>query len=702
MNISFDKNGYIINGQRSFFLSGEFPYFRVPKKDWKTRLEQFKKSGGNCVATYVPWVIHEANEGEILFDDCDERSLTDFIKTVQEVGLALIVRPGPYVYSELINSGLPTWIARDYPEVLARDISGNSFFIESVSYLHPVFLQKVKRWYTAFSNVVRPYLSTNGGPITMIQVDNELIGVHVWWGSIDYHPETMGFGKEGGRYPVFLQDKYTNIENLNKAYGTKYSSFTEVYPKPESQNGVESARIVKDYHDFYCATVEEYAVVLKDYLRENGIDVSLCHNVSGSTMIPNMKDMNKKMGQDFILGVDNYYALNINWPQNNPTPQYFLRVLFGMDLLDALGNPPTVYEMPGGSPSQIPPILKEDLYTCYMTNLAAGMKGVNYYIYTGGNNVWDTGINTDVYDFCAFISHTGEIRNTHKALDEFHEFVHKNEWLASAKRFASVQVGAEWQTLRGNHYSAMAGADNTVAAQDKADKCVMLSLLSGKYSGKYIELTQEIDVKKPLIICGPDTMSAVAQTNVKNFVENGGKLLIFSTIATLNENFEPCTILSDFIGEMQTAKNDTTAQVTLINGYRVYGVSCKNKIITLPEGAKPFITDEFGKNILGFTKNIGKGEVLYCGGTWLTSSFIQVQALESILAQMDAKPCVESSNRTIYTTLFENDNKKGVFVLNLYTGAQESNIKVYVGDKVTDLGNIKLAPMEVKFILLNE
>ena len=67
-----------------------------------------------------------------------------------------------------------------------------------------------------------------------------------------YHPETMGFGKEGGRYPVFLQDKYTNIENLNKAYGSNYSSFIEVYPKPESQSGVESARVVKDYHDFYC------------------------------------------------------------------------------------------------------------------------------------------------------------------------------------------------------------------------------------------------------------------------------------------------------------------------------------------------------------------------------------------------------------------------------------------------------------------
>lgn len=33
MKIEFDKSSFIINGERKFFVSGEFPYFRVPKAD---------------------------------------------------------------------------------------------------------------------------------------------------------------------------------------------------------------------------------------------------------------------------------------------------------------------------------------------------------------------------------------------------------------------------------------------------------------------------------------------------------------------------------------------------------------------------------------------------------------------------------------------------------------------------------------------
>ena len=79
-SFSFDKNGYIIDGVRQFMVSGEFHYFRVPKADWERRLNLFKEAGGNTVATYVPWCVHEQVEGEILFDDCEERDFSDFLR----------------------------------------------------------------------------------------------------------------------------------------------------------------------------------------------------------------------------------------------------------------------------------------------------------------------------------------------------------------------------------------------------------------------------------------------------------------------------------------------------------------------------------------------------------------------------------------------------------------------------------------------
>ena len=157
MKFSFDNTSIIIDGERKFLISGEFPYFRVSKSDWSRRLDLFIECGGNCVASYVPWLIHEPEEGKILFDDCNERDLTDFIKIVAKKGLMLVLRPGPYVYSELVNSGLPRWLVNDYPELLARDIDGKIFSRESVSYLHPLFLEKVEKWYAEFSLAIKPW-----------------------------------------------------------------------------------------------------------------------------------------------------------------------------------------------------------------------------------------------------------------------------------------------------------------------------------------------------------------------------------------------------------------------------------------------------------------------------------------------------------------------------------------------------------------
>lgn len=61
--IEFDRLCYRIEGKPTYLYSGEFHYFRVPKADWRKRMELFKEAGGNCVATYIPWLIHEPTEG---------------------------------------------------------------------------------------------------------------------------------------------------------------------------------------------------------------------------------------------------------------------------------------------------------------------------------------------------------------------------------------------------------------------------------------------------------------------------------------------------------------------------------------------------------------------------------------------------------------------------------------------------------------
>ena len=62
--LTFDKKYYFIDGKPVYLYAGEFHYFRVPKPDWRRRMQLFKEAGGNCLATYIPWLIHEPEEGE--------------------------------------------------------------------------------------------------------------------------------------------------------------------------------------------------------------------------------------------------------------------------------------------------------------------------------------------------------------------------------------------------------------------------------------------------------------------------------------------------------------------------------------------------------------------------------------------------------------------------------------------------------------
>ena len=111
----------------------------------------FKEAGGNTLATYVPWLIHEPVEGTILFDDVPYRDLTDYLKAAQEEGLQVVLRPGPYSYSELLNSGMPNWLVDHYDELMAKNLQGNTFHPDTISYLHPLFLEKVRPFFRAFA-----------------------------------------------------------------------------------------------------------------------------------------------------------------------------------------------------------------------------------------------------------------------------------------------------------------------------------------------------------------------------------------------------------------------------------------------------------------------------------------------------------------------------------------------------------------------
>lgn len=703
MAIQVKNQSYIINGRRQFLYSGEFHYFRVPKGEWEKRLLALKEMHGNCVATYVPWIIHEPEEGKILWDDVDARSLTDFLELCSKLELQVILRPGPLQYAELVNQGLPNWLYDKYPQIQLRRIDG-SIMHKHPSYMHPVFLEKTRTYFKAFAEVAGKYMSKNGGPVSMVQVDNENMGIHVWRGSIDYNAETYGFGKEDGRYAGYLKAKYKTIGKLNQAYCTEYTSFAEVYPEKYAPNERSRSRQKKDYFDFYVSMNAEYLRILADWLREDGIEEIICHNSGSPGMNGYFDQAVDKMGAGFLLGSDHYYNLNQTWPQNNPTPQYALTMFMSCEQLRNMGMPPTALELPGGSLSDTIPILPEDILACYMTNVAMGLKGINIYIFTGGKNFGQTGTTGDVYDYHALIRANGDINPTYHAAKRFGSFIEEHAWLQEAERLSAVRVAYENEWNRSERFGLNEG-ENQTDAYEFVKRGVLYSLMASEYAPEMVDISRQIpDTDKPLVLCAPTALSEQAQRNTVAFVKAGGNLLLLNTMPALDEDYQACTILKDFLGFDFTVYGEDKrgfqqySKSVALEGMdeNIYYLNFHGSIADKDCTPLGYLDDE-KKDILFAEKEIGNAKVIFGAVSFNLTVFSQLTMMRTLVSRLGAKETLYHSNEYVFTSLFEGRNgEKMVFLMNLYSGKNTTDIRV--GDKVIE--GIQLEPMEVKTICL--
>lgn len=147
-----------LDGRSLQIISGEMHYPRIPRADWRHRLRMARAMGLNTVATYVFWNYHETSPGVFDFHT-GNRDLAAFVRTAQEEGLWVILRPGPYVCAEWDFGGLPPYLLKA-PAAQVRSSD-------------PRYLSAAKRYIDALAAQVRPLLVTHGGPILMVQVENE-------------------------------------------------------------------------------------------------------------------------------------------------------------------------------------------------------------------------------------------------------------------------------------------------------------------------------------------------------------------------------------------------------------------------------------------------------------------------------------------------------------------------------------------------
>lgn len=147
-----------MDGKATQIHSGEMHFARIPEAYWRQRLKMAKAMGLNTIATYVFWNFHEIKPG--VWDWTSERhNLAKFVKIAQEEGLWVILRPGPYVCAEWEFGGYP-WFLQKVPGMQIR-LDNAPFLKANHAYIQQLYAQ------------VKDLLVTKGGPIIMVQAENE-------------------------------------------------------------------------------------------------------------------------------------------------------------------------------------------------------------------------------------------------------------------------------------------------------------------------------------------------------------------------------------------------------------------------------------------------------------------------------------------------------------------------------------------------
>ena len=161
--VTFDKNSFMVDGQRLNVWSGEIHYWRAPDvNSWRDLFQKMRANGYNAVSLYFFWGLHQSKEGGPFdFSKGTIKDLDLLLTMAQEEGLYVIARPGPYVNAEISMGGLPAWMTNYSGGLRTTD---------------PKVLAASKAWLHAFNQIASKHLVTKGGgSVLLYQVENELL-----------------------------------------------------------------------------------------------------------------------------------------------------------------------------------------------------------------------------------------------------------------------------------------------------------------------------------------------------------------------------------------------------------------------------------------------------------------------------------------------------------------------------------------------
>lgn len=687
--ITVQNEKVVINGEDVILFGGELHYFRVPASEWKGRIQQIKAAGGNMVSTYVPWKFHEPVEGEIDLSGKTrpEKDLKKFFEIIQEENMYCLVRPGPYVMAEIDDHGVPSWFIDNYDEAMAKDRDGNSHSLRLVSYLHPTYIEKTEKWYQHVCEVIEPYQVTNGGPIVMFQLDNE-VGMFHWVTNMgDYNAATLQL------FGHYLEKKYS-LETFNETYALNVDSIQEfAMNKVKQVEECYAFAVQNDYSLFMREHYREYIELLKGLAEKFSINVPFVVNIHGFDTIGGIL----KRGMKYPIGVSqlletakienvmlagDYYIGNIEYDNYTDlvVANAFTRSVQPKE------QPLFSAEFQGGCTTDKPRLQPSSFDLITRLSFANGMNAVNYYMFVSGENWENIGIHGKRHDWQTPVTAYGKERAHYKTIQHLGKmFKTYNNALINAKPEYNTHLAFYpdyFMTELYNEFSLEMLKEIESWREDFLYNGIAKGLTTRNIAYDGYNLLEEgrIDVKKipSLWVFSTKWMDEKIQDKLVSYVKEGGKLIIFPTLPTETMKQKPCTILKDFIGVEQKEMKEGFSIILNIEN-----IAANMQTFEETQGAFVWTEDE-DKDVVAFQKSIGAGFVAVVGLAMDCLFEYQLDAIKEIANHLDVYSSFEFDRDVDAVDAFAriaDDGSKFIFLHNFDDYEKKTSV-TFKGEKL--------------------
>ena len=274
-------DGFRLGSERLPLISGAMHYYHTPRENWARCLDAICELGLPVVESYVPWAVHEREEGQFHFGGGPvqgryECNLEGFLDACEKRGLRVLLRPGPHINGEVTHFGFPERVLAD-GRCLAVGALGNPVILPAPPRCFPVpsyaserFLAQAERWLQAVAEAVAPRCWPRG-PVVGLQVDNEsCMFFRTAAYDQDYHPDARRL------YLQFLEERYP--DGLPAGYGEGPIAGREPPRRLAAANPAELVPHL-DWVAFKERLVLGSLERLAGALRQGGVEVPLFHNL---------------------------------------------------------------------------------------------------------------------------------------------------------------------------------------------------------------------------------------------------------------------------------------------------------------------------------------------------------------------------------------------------------------------------------------